>query len=272
MNNKLVWAIALKDMRSIRRTSKVWIGLVVLPLILGVIIPAAVVSLGRWGDISALGGDQMTILLERLPAADATDLPDIQHRFVHYMINFMFVPLFILIPVTNAVMIAVNSFVGEKERRTLESLLFAPVEIRELFAGKLLASFIPAYASALASFLLSGVIINVLAYPMFGGLIFPSMRWLIIMLWVIPMFTVSAILFSVLVSARSSSFQEAQQVAGIIVLPIVGLLIGQSTGAVMLNPLLLLLIGSVLLLLNGLLLMWVARLNERDLLFERQVH
>ncbi|RXZ83683.1 hypothetical protein EBB07_04680 [Paenibacillaceae bacterium] len=270
MNYSMIWTIASKDMRSIWKTSKVWLGLVLLPLILGVIFPVAVVSIGRWADIASMGG-KMGGLLELLPAGDAGSMPTVNHQFVHFMVNFMFVPIFLLIPVTNAVLIAVNSFISEKERRTLESLLFAPIAIKDLFAGKLLASFIPAYAASIGSFVLCGLIINVLAYPMFDAVIFPSLNWLILMLWTIPMFTVTAILFSVLVSARSKSFQEAQQVAGIIVLPIVGLLIGQSTGVMILNPLILLLLGAVLLALNGVLLMFIARLNQRDLLFERQV-
>ena len=41
--------------------------------------------------------------------------------------------------------VAASSFVGEKERKTLESLLYTPIDIASLFWGKLLSAFIPAY-------------------------------------------------------------------------------------------------------------------------------
>lgn len=208
MNYNKIIAIADKDMKMTRKTGKVWISLILLPLILGVLIPAAIVSIGRWADILALGNGRIMLLLEHLSIPDKISMPTVNHRFVYFMTQYMLVPIFMLIPVINAMMIAVNSFVGEKERRTLESLLFAPIEIKDLFIGKLLASFIPAYASTLASFLVGGIIMNVLAYPMFGSIIFPSLNWFILLFWVIPVFTISAILFSVLVSARSKAFRK----------------------------------------------------------------
>jgi len=270
MNRTLIWAIAEKDMKSIWKTSKVWIGLILLPLLMGVAIPTAAVLVGRFGDLEA-GGSAILNVLDQVTADGGEAFPTVNHQFVYFFVNFLLAPFFMLIPVINALMIAVNSFVGEKERRTLESLLFAPIEVKDLFLGKLLASFIPAYASALVSFVLSGVIINALAYPMFGELLFPSANWLVMIFWVIPAFTVCTILVSVLVSARAKDFQEAQQYAGVIVLPIVGMLVGQATGVLIIGPLLMGILGAVLLLLSVVLLRWIARMNQRDVLFERQV-
>jgi len=49
----------------------------------------------------------------------------------------------------------------------------------------------------------------------------------------------------VLVSARVNTFQEAYQIGGVVVLPIVVLLIGQATGAVVFSVGLTLLLGAV---------------------------
>lgn len=269
MNRKMIWAIAEKDIKSIWKTSKVWIGLILLPLLIGVVLPAGAVLLARSMDVKEAGGTLLG-LLEQIPLGQGGDLTDNQ-RMVLFVVNFLLAPLFMLIPVVNALMIAVNSFVGEKERRTLESLLFSPLNVKDLFVGKLLASFIPAYAAALGSFVLCGVIIDVLAYPLFGRLIFPSVNWVLMMAWVIPAFTLCTILFSVWVSARSRSFQEAQQIAGVVVLPLVGLLIAQSTGVLMIGPLLMAVLGAVLFLISLALLAVIAKMNQRDVLFERQV-
>lgn len=270
MNRKMIWAIAKKDMRSIWKTSKVWIGLILLPLLLGVIFPTVAVLAGRSMDLNDAAGSLMR-MLEQLPLGNTEGLPTDNHRLVYFVVNFLLAPLFMLIPVINALMIAVNSFVGEKERRTLESLLFSPIEIKDLFIGKLLASFVPAYVAALGSFVLSGIIINVLAYPLFERMIFPNVNWLMLMLWVIPAFTLFTILFSVWVSARSKSFQEAQQVAGVVVLPIIGILIAQSSGLLIIGPLLMAVLGAVLLAVSFILLGFISKMNQRNVLFERQV-
>ncbi|MBW7476377.1 ABC transporter permease subunit [Paenibacillus oenotherae] len=272
MNRKHVMAIASKDMKLIWKSSKVWIGLIILPLIMGVIIPAAAILVGRSISMEDMnGGMGLLKLIDEIPFEGVGGPLTIHQKLISFIVNFMLPPLFMLIPVTNAMMIAVNSFVGEKESRTLESLMLAPLSIRDLFAGKLLASFIPSYAAALGSFLLCGIVVNLLAYPLFQHLVFPSMNWIVLMLWVIPAFTLTAILFSVLVSARSKSFQEAQQVAGVIVLPIVGLLIGQATGVLLISLAIMGIIGAVLMGVNLGLLAWIAKMNQRDQLFESQI-
>jgi ABC-2 type transport system permease protein len=273
MNRKMIWAIAKKDMRAVFRSGKVWIGLVLLPLLMGVAIPGAAVAVLRFSELGSADMQELLGLLDAIPALqDSTAYPTDNHKLIYLFVNYMLGPLFLLIPVINAMMIAVNSFVGEKERRTLESLLLAPIEVRDLFAGKLLASFIPSFAATVASFVLCGIVVDSLAYGLFGGLIFPSWTWVVMLLWVTPAFTLLAILFSVFVSARSKGFQEAQQVAGVVVLPIVGLLISQATGLLILSAPVLLIIGGVLLLVDLVLLRFIAGMNRRDVLFERQVH
>ncbi|MFI2856691.1 ABC transporter permease subunit [Paenibacillus sp. JSM ZJ436] len=269
MNTSMIWAVARKDMSSIWRTSKVWIGLILLPLLFGVLFPAGLILLVRTVDMSQ--NAEMAQLLKVLPPELLQSLPTERHRLIYVGVNFLLAPLFMLIPVINALMIAVNSFVGEKEQNTLESLLFSPLEIKDLFLGKLLASFIPSYTAALASFVLSGLLINVLAYPLFQEIIFPNANWLIMLLWVAPAFTFCTILFSVWVSARSKTFQEAQQIGGVIVLPIVGLIVGQSTGLLVLGPTLLLILGFILWGVSIGLLSIISKMNQRDALFERQV-
>jgi ABC-2 type transport system permease protein len=50
----------------------------------------------------------------------------------------------LLYPSLLASMIAFDSFIGERTKRTIEPLLAAPISERDLFIGKMLAAFIPA--------------------------------------------------------------------------------------------------------------------------------
>ena len=50
-------------------------------------------------------------------------------------------------PITVSLVIALESFVGEKERRSIEPLLSSPLEDWQLYLGKLLASLVLPMAS-----------------------------------------------------------------------------------------------------------------------------
>ena len=46
-----------------------------------------------------------------------------------------------MIPVMASSVMAASSFVGEKEKHTLETLLYSPLSIKQLFQSKILAGF-----------------------------------------------------------------------------------------------------------------------------------
>ena len=277
MNKTAMWTIAQKDINAIRTNSQIWVPMIIVPLVLGVILPVvAVIVIKSLGTDSIGSLNKIVELIGKLPAGGLKDsldsLPTVNHQLIYMLVNYYFVPFFLLIAVMASMMIAANSFVGEKERRTLESLLFAPIDVTALFVGKVLAAFLPVMALTLATFILYGGLINALTYSMFNGLLVPTWNWLTLIVWVVPMISLCTILFCTLISARVKGFQEAQQLGGVIVLPVVGLVISQATGMMLLQTSVLLIIGAVLLVANLLLLRKIAKMNQRDVLFEKQVH
>ncbi|SET26982.1 ABC transporter permease subunit [Paenibacillus sp. NFR01] len=277
MNWSQIRAIAQKDIKAITSNVQVWIGLILLPLVFAILFPGVLILVMKMVNI--VDADLVNMVqkvIMQLPEGDKkeqiTQLPTINHQIIYIFVNYMLGPFFMLIPVLNSLMIALNSMVGEKERRTLESLLFAPIEVKDLFMGKLVATFIPTFIITLASFVLCGIIINGLSYTMFDGFIFPNLSWGIILLWVTPMFTGLVILISIFISARCKGFQEAQQLGGVVILPLIGAPISQITGILFLSPQILLGAGLLLLLINIFLLRRLTKMNQRHVLFERQVH
>lgn len=254
--------------------------MLVLPIIFCVIFPGIAVGFGSFTSFfDSIGNDTEKIVesfLKSLPNGTIKDeiskLSSLSHKFVYIFVNYFLINLFLLVPIFSASILSANSFVGEKERRTLESLLFAPISIKELFVGKVLASFIPSAFVSLLSFILCGIVVNLLAYSMFDKFIFPSSNWLIMIFWLVPMLTIFCILLNVFISARVKSFQEAQQLGGMIVIPVIALLIGQVSGIVFLGKGLMLLIGGVLFVINLLFLHQIAKKNNRQILFEKQIH
>ncbi|MFC0186876.1 ABC transporter permease subunit [Fictibacillus aquaticus] len=276
MNKQMVWAIAEKDIRGITKNSQVWIGMILLPVLFAVLVPIGFILVIKYMPslspemeqmvnkiISGIGNEEMK--------QELMSLPSMTHQMIFVVVNYLLGSIFLMIPCLNAMMIALNSFVGEKERGTLETLLFSPVTLKELFVGKILSAFIPAMGISLLSFLLFGTITTILTYPMFDEFIFPNSNWLVMIFWLIPIITIFTILVNILVSARAKGFQEAQQIGGIVVLPIIGLFIGQATGLLIISPVMLFAIGAVLLIANAGILKLITKYNDRNMLFTKQI-
>ena len=53
--------------------------------------------------------------------------------------GYLLAPLFLIVPLMVSAVLAADAFAGEKERKTLETLLHLPISDRDLFFAKVLA-------------------------------------------------------------------------------------------------------------------------------------
>ncbi|WHY68438.1 ABC transporter permease subunit [Neobacillus sp. SuZ13] len=280
MNKNIIAAVAQKDIKNTFSSKKIWVPMIILPLILCILLPAifAYVGLntGLIGESSQDLEKPINAIIKNFPNEELRNtlaaLPTLGYKSVYFFLNFMIIPFFLMTAIINSMVTSSNSFAGEKERNTLETLLFAPITVTELFFGKVIASFIPTIVITFVAFLLNAVIVNLITYRIFNEILFLNSTWLLLMFWVIPALVIFNIVLNVLVSARVKSFQEAQQFGGIMVLPVVGLIISQVSGLFFLSPLTLFLIGVGLLVANGILLKLITKFNQRNTLFESQIH
>ncbi|PWK13813.1 ABC transporter permease subunit [Tumebacillus permanentifrigoris] len=278
MNKTAIWAIACKDIRSMTSNKQIWVSMIILPLLFGLLFPAGAVLFGKNIDLSSPKSTKLlnsftSNMPEQLQAMMSMNPPlTANEQLIYFFLNYTCPSLFLLIPLITTTMIAANSMVGEKERRTMESLLFAPISVIDLFLGKVLSALVPALAISFGTFLGFTVLMDGLTYNIFHELIFPNANWLILMFWVIPTLTLCVILFNVLISARVKTFQAAQNLSGVIVLPIVALMVSNSTGLLLFGPIPLLVLGAVLLVIGLLFLTRIAKWNQRHVLFEKQIH
>src|SRR4051812_5961990 len=220
MNSRILKAIVKKDLKDIFRSKSLLTTLIIIPILFSVIIPAALVGSAVLFDLKEMAGNEAGKLIELFMAQVKevrVPLDTEEQQFVYLTINYLMPSLFLLVPIITASTVAANSFVGEKERRTLESLLFSPVSIKTLFVSKVVASFIPSFLVSIVSFILSGIIINSLGYPLFGMMIFPSATWLALIFFLSPMVTLMTVLFNILISIRVKTYQEAQNLSGVII-------------------------------------------------------
>lgn len=151
-----------------------------------------------------------------------------------YMLD-LFTLLFMILPVMIPVTIAAYSIVGEKTSRSLEPLLATPITTVELISGKSLAAIIPAVAATWLGYLIYiiGMRIMLESDTVFGRLLDPI--WLIAVVVVGPLLTILAVCIAIMVSSRVTDPRVAEQLAGVIVLPLILLLTGQSIGFFLLN-------------------------------------
>ena len=246
---RAIVALARKDLGVTLRTPAVALPLALVPALLYLVLPLALVAFARLaGPMVANELAELEPLFEALPAGLRGELEALEPaaRMVVLMLGHLLAPLFLVVPLMVASVIAADAFAGEKERGTLEALLHAPVRERDLFAGKLLAAWLPAVAVGVAGAALYAAVVTAAAWPLVGRPFLPAGVWLPLVLWVGPAVALAGLGATVLVSARVRTFQEAYQLGGVVVVPVVALVIAQATGAMVLDARLLLAFGALL--------------------------
>ena len=249
MNWNAIWAIVSKDLMVVRRSKPVMLPILLLPVVVLVLAPIGVIFAAQHETTARETIQEFDRFLDQMPAGlrEAVDgrETDGEKMIVVTIIYFM-APLYLIIPLMIAAVIAADSFAGEKERKTLEALLYAPMPDRELLVAKILSSWIPAVAVGLVSFVVYGVLVNIVAWPVMGEMFFPTLMWVVLALWVAPAVAGLAQGVMVLVSSRVNTFQEASQLGGLIVLPVILLVVGQAAGVIYFSTRVVVLVGLVI--------------------------
>jgi ABC-type Na+ efflux pump permease subunit len=245
MNWRSIWAIALKDLKEVRQNKAAWGPGVVVPLIFAVLLPALMIILPQVipvEDVQRELGDIDTLLRNMPPALSAIfDGKSLEQMFIIYMTAFMLAPLFLIMPLMFSTVVGSDSFVGERERKTMEALLYAPTSDLELFLGKVLAAVLPAIGLSWLTYLVYIIVVNAASYSLFGRIWFPLAPWWPMMFWLTPALAVLGISATVLISSRVKTFMEAYQMSASLVVLVLALVIGQVTGILFLG------VGTVML-------------------------
>ncbi|WP_053363653.1 ABC transporter permease subunit [Bacillus sp. FJAT-27251] len=273
MNANIVKAMIRKDLRDIFRTKSLLATIIIIPVLFSVLLPGILLGSAVFFNVEkALGNDMGKLLEMFLSQTNGILFENAEQQLVYIFVNYLLPSFFLLVPIITASVVAANSFVGEKERRTLESLLFSPIPVKTLFISKTLASFIPSFLVSILSFILCGFVINLLGYQLFGEMIFPTANWLVLITCLSPMVTLLTVLLNIFISARVKTFQEAQNIGGLIILPVIAMIAGQAGGLFIVGPLVMFLLSAAVLAINLVLLQRITKMNDRHVLFEKQIH
>jgi len=168
----------------------------------------------------------LTLVLPFLANAGAAAAMNFASKYGAPLIAERLVPFLLLVvgffPVTVSLVIALEAFVGEKERGTIEPLLTSPLEDWQIYMGKLLAGTV---APLVTSYLGIGVYLLGLVWQ---GIPIPDPTR---MAQTLTLTTVQAFLMvsaSILISTQSTSVRAANLMSSFIVIPMALLIQGEA--------------------------------------------
>lgn len=271
MNWRSIRAIVRKDLRVVRKNKGVSIPMLVIPVIVLVIIPASAAFTTIFQDLPDHYFDGLDVFLKAMPSdirAEFAQYTGVQTMLVLGLVYFM-APMYLILPQMVASVIAADSFAGEKERKTLEALLYTPTTDGELLMAKLLSALLPALAVAWGGFVIYAVVINLAAWPTMGRIFFPNTMWVVLAIWLAPAVAGLSLSATVLISSRAKGFQDAYQLGVIVVLPVLFLAVSQMSGAIFIDIGLVMLLGLIVWIVDAVLLALGARTFRRDVLAVR---
>jgi uncharacterized membrane protein SpoIIM required for sporulation/ABC-type transport system involved in multi-copper enzyme maturation permease subunit len=193
----MVWLVAWRELRDQLRDWRIIFPMVILTLILPFL-----------ADLGAQAAINFTTKY---------GTPLIAERLVPFLL--MVVGYF---PITVSLVIALESFVGEKERGTIEPLLVSPLKDWQLFTGKLIAGTVaPLFTAYL------GISVYMVGLH-FQRIPFPDLNRI---LQTLALTTVQALLMvsgAILISTQATSVRAANLMASFIVIPMAILIQGES--------------------------------------------
>jgi len=169
----------------------------------------------------------------------------------------------LLIPTMIAISFATFSIVDEKLSGSLEALLATPVRTWELLLGKALSGAVPALV---ITWVCAGVFILGVVGLGWGQLVSMvlSSSWFIFLFLVTPAVALLSFMLGVIGSSRARDARSAQNMALVIILPVLGLIAVQVTGLVWFTPLLTLALALGIAVLDVIILRVAVRLFQRE--------
>jgi uncharacterized membrane protein SpoIIM required for sporulation/ABC-type transport system involved in multi-copper enzyme maturation permease subunit len=168
----------------------------------------------------------LTLFFPILMNFTARQAVDFVERYGAPVIGDRLIPFLLMVvgffPISISLVIALESFAGERERLSLEPLLATPLSDAQLYIGKLAASMAPP---------LSAAYLGIFVY--LTGLFFrigwtPTPQ---LLLQVLALTTVQALVMvsgAVVISSQTTSVRAANLLASFIIIPVAQLIIGES--------------------------------------------
>lgn len=131
-NGRAIRALVWRDLVVVVRNRGVVIPMVIVPLVLTLVLPAFLALAPNWTTLWAMTQAELGTWLDRLPPGFQAATPGMDHDqvWVVFTLVYLMAPLYLILPLMVASVVAADSYAGEKERKTLEAILYTPLPIK----------------------------------------------------------------------------------------------------------------------------------------------
>ena len=221
-----------KEWADMIRNRIVFSMLVLVPLIMTA-IPVAMLCVAGSATVAPSDLDQLRPMISSNPVFAGMD----PHEALQAAMGSNLLILFLLMPLIVPITISAYSIVGEKLTRSLEPLLATPISTQQLMFGKSLAAALPGIGMTWLGYAVFLIAARLFAVSDRVFDVFVDPIWLVAMLILVPLLTVMADEVGIIVSSRVNDPRAAQQLAALVVLPIMVLFLGALSGFVLLDAL-----------------------------------
>ena len=241
MINSMQKALIAKDLRFAKETKGNIVSIVVVSLVFCVIFPAVFIIAMHFSPDGLNDFDGVLSLL-----GDSFTEGEANMAILSFILNNIIPMLFLMIPVIATTTMATSSFIGEKEKRTLETLLYSPMSLRQIFTSKVLAASFLSMVVTVTAFIFYFAVSQGLMYFLFGHLMLPGINWYLIVFVVAPVISLLAVTITCKISAKAQTMEEAFQKAGLLTIPIIIFAASQLTGLMIIGTWILLGVALVI--------------------------
>jgi ABC-2 type transport system permease protein len=265
--------IALRELRETLRDPNLVLPLVVMPCLIGVLAGiSAFASFGPSPD--AVGTAVTNATLDRMPAAAVQRLSNLptndREATLETLLKAFSIPLFWVIPVALTPAVAADSFVGERERFSLEPLLATPIGTTQVLLGKLAAAVIPATLGTWLGVLVLWMMTLLAHSKLYPRILIADPDWLFSLVVVAPLVALFTAGVAALISTRVSGYRVAYQLNGLVALPIILVLIPATAFLFLLTGAALGYMAALFLVLDIGIVAWANHLFDRERLLSRR--
>lgn len=262
---KKIWVIVGKEWAEVFKNKIVIFSVGFMPLIFTIIPLVILYVMSTSGDTGGMEAEFGAAFEQMRPLCGAL----VELECAQFLLLQQFMILFLIMPAIIPITIAAYSIVGEKNTRTLEPLLATPITTGQLLAGKALAAVIPAVLASLAAFLIfAGGTALLAASPRVALQLF-SPLWVLGIFLVGPLLSLAGVSLAVMISSRVNEPRAAEQLAALVILPVMAMFIGQLSGMVVINQSFMLVVAAVLAVIDTGLLFLATRLFQRESILTR---
>jgi ABC-type transport system involved in multi-copper enzyme maturation permease subunit len=265
--------IAIRELKETLRDPNLVLPLVLMPCLIGVLAGiSAFASFAQ--NSSAVGAAVTNAALDQLPQAAVQRLSNLpttdRQATIETLLKAFSIPLFWIIPVALTPAVAADSFVGERERFSLEPLLATPIGTNQVLLGKLAAAVIPAAIGTWLGVLVFWGVTLLSRSTLYPRFLLADGDWLFSLLVVAPLVALFTAGVAALISTRVSGYRVAYQLNGLIVLPVVLLLLPITAFLFLLTGAALGYIAALFALLDLAIVSWANSLFDRERLLSRR--